>query len=116
MTPDQLKAALTEQGFKFGQDRLRDTGIDWYAYRRLAGAQDCQHNDRAPCLVIHPYHLSLDGRDWYSVEFEVTGEIQGEQWITSKIYSVGMDQALERLPKAERVLTSVWNTAASLME
>ncbi len=114
MTPDKLKAALAEQGFKFGQDRLRDTGIDWYAYRRLNGAADCTCNDRAPCLVIHPYHLRMDDRDWYSVEFEVTGEISGSQWITSKIYSVGMDQALSQLPGIERVLSSVWNTAAAI--
>lgn len=116
MTPEQLKPALADLGFRFGQDHLRDTGIDWYAWRTMPQAADCAHNERAPCLVIHPYHLHHDGRDWYSVEFEVTGEIQGEQWITTKIYSVGMEQALDQLPKAERVLTSVWNTAASLME
>ncbi len=114
MTPDKLKAALAEQGFKFSQDRLRDTGIDWYAYRRLNGAADCTCNDRAPCLVIHPYHLRMDDRDWYSVEFEVTGEIQGGTWINSKMYSVPMNEALDKLPHIERVLSSVWNTAAAI--
>lgn len=115
MTPDQLKAALTEQGFTIGSEQLRNRGIRWYAYRRMNAAPDCTSNDKPPSLIVWPFHLAIDGRDWYSTEFEITGQINGTDWITSRIYSVPMDECLDTLPRAERVLTSVWNTAATVI-
>lgn len=114
MTPEQLKTALADQGFSFGVDHLRNTGIDWYAWRRLTNVPDCQCNDKPPSLVIYPYHVRLQDRDWFSVEIEVTGQIHDERWIKAKLYSVPMDEAIAHLPHAERVLSVVWNSAATI--
>ncbi len=114
MTPPELKKTLAANGFYFGFDGLRDTGVDWYAWRRLPKAADCACNDKPPSLLVYPHHLHIDGQDWYSTEFVITGEIESGLWVTSKIYSVKMDEAITRLPKIEATLTKVWNAAAGV--
>lgn len=110
MTPDQFKQALKEQGFTVGPSPRPDRGCDWYAHRKIDGEQ-CEHNHRPPSLLIWPFALTIDGQVWHSTEFEVTGQINDADWITSRVYGVPMHQAIERLPRIERTLTCAWNAA-----
>lgn len=113
MTPDQLRAALAADGWRFGKAH-KDTGVPWYAWQKLAGSADCAHNEKPPSLILNPYELHVHDQTWHSVEFEVCGEAACGRWLNLKSYSVRMDEAMTAYPRCAALLRAAWNAAAAL--
>lgn len=109
MTPDALRAALEADGWRIGQ-QTRDTGVPWYAWRKLGGAVDCSCNHKPPSLILNPFEIMVHGNTWRSVEFEVCGEA-GRRWLRLVAYSVPIDEALQAIPQCEDLLLAAWNAA-----
>jgi hypothetical protein len=113
MTPEVLKNALAAEGFKIAPNHLRDSSVGWYAWRQLRDCPDCALNDKPPSLIVYPYHINHADRDWYSVEFDLSGQLPTGEWLNAKVYSITMDEAIAKIPNAERILVTVWNAAAT---
>lgn len=114
MSPDQLQKKLADLGWTLSAVMVNgDTGLPWHAYQRLDGAVDCSSNHRPPALILVPYRLEHNGEVQYSVEFEVTGEIDGGVWLKLKAYSVSMDEAIDAIPNVRSLLMASWNAAAN---
>ncbi len=111
MLPDQLREQLDALGYRYGK-AFKDTGIGWYAWISLEGATDCACNEKPPVLVINPYCLETSERKFYSVEFDVTGEVRGGQWVKLQAYSVPMDECVQAIPRVRAILLAAWNAAA----
>lgn len=114
MTADQLRSALEADGWRFGRNPLENTGLDWYAWKRIDGLTDCQCNDKAPILVLTPCDINMRGLAIQSVTFDVTGEVAGGRWLKLKAYSVRMDEAMAAYPRCAELLKAAWNAAAAL--
>lgn len=115
MTPDQLKAALRADGWRLeGRGLGRNSGVPWYAWKRLQDAVDCTCNEKPPSLIVEPWE-SIDGagKAWRSVEIEITGEVR-DTWVNFKAYSINMEDAMAELPRATAVLLAAWNAAAGV--
>lgn len=110
MTIEELKSQLASRGFNFSK-AVYDTGVEWYAYRKLETPWNCTCNEKAPALCIYPW----DTHGIFSAEFEVVGEVSGENWLKLQCYAVPLDECLDSLARIERILTAAWN-AASLAE
>jgi hypothetical protein len=108
---EKLHADLTAAGWRF-EKPMKDTGVDWHAWRRLTDATDCACNDKPPSLVLIPYSYSSRGIDYGSAEFEIVGEVAIGRWLTIKAYSVPLDQVMESIPECTDLLRTAWNAAA----
>lgn len=114
MTPEKLKEILDANGWRFGPLH-EHTGVDWYAYKTLLSAVDCTSNEKPPGLILKPWNIERYGDAVLrSVEFVVTGEVGGDQWLQMKVYSVPMDQVIATIPRAFEILLAAWNAAAAL--
>lgn len=55
MTIAELRDWLAAYGWIIAPNPLASTGVRWYAWRSLTlPARDCDHNDKPPCLLLHP--------------------------------------------------------------
>lgn len=113
MTINELRAALEADGWHTSKQTFRDTGVDWYAWRRLAGAADCSCNEKPPSLIIIPYEFEHDGLRHSSVQFEVCGEA-GDRWLKLQAYSVKTDEAITAMPRCADLLRAAWNAAVAV--
>ena len=111
MLPEELKAALLADGWRIERDgyQWRNSGVDWWAWKRFVETVDCQCNDKPPHIAILPWHHE----DRRSVEFSITGEVQGALWVKLDVYSVAMDDAMATIESAKSILITAWNAAAS---
>jgi len=120
ITPETLKQTLAADGWRFAPEP-HSTGVGWYAYRNLNVPElgevvlDCTSNEKPPQVIIKPWEMERRGDTPYrSVEFSVAGEVGGDQWVTFKVYSVSMDDAIATIPRATEILLAAWNAAAAL--
>jgi hypothetical protein len=111
MTITELKQAFKQAGWMFGPAGS-DTGVDWYAYKRLEGGKDCQCNDKSPSLIATPYQLKFTSTIMESVEFSIAGEIADSDWINFKVYGIAYDEAISKASKYEAILLTAWNAVA----
>jgi hypothetical protein len=115
MTPAELRIELHTAGWHFGSQYVRDTGVDWYAWKRDEALAHCTSNKKPASLCITPWTISMpDGRTYSSVQFEVTGQVGGDEWMKLQVYSVPMDQCMAKLPRATALLMAAWNAAAAI--
>ena len=111
---DRLREWLIAQGFRVVRDsQSRDTGCNWYAYRRSAfQARECECNDGKPMqIVVRPFwleHASAPGGAWESAQVDVTGEA-GSHWYNLTCYSLKHDELMGRLHEIEAALIAAWN-------
>lgn len=109
---DELRAELTALDWRI-EGKSKDTGVGWYAWKRLEGAADCVCNDKPPSLIITPYEVAVHGKTWRSAEFEVTGEVANGRWLKLKAYSVQIDEVIDAIPECSLLLRSAWNAVAT---
>lgn len=112
---ERLRLALKSNGWHFGHP-MTETGVSWYAWKRLAGAVDCACNDKPPSLILTPYEMHLSASVVSSVEFEVTGELPNSRWAKFQVYSIRVPEVLQAIPECADILTTAWNTAATKKE
>jgi hypothetical protein len=112
MTSKELYATLEAAGWMFGSS-LSDTGVSWYAYRRLIGGKNCICNDKPPSLTIQPHDQTFGEHNFKSVTFEIRGEIEGGRWIDFSVYGIKYDEVITEIPRCTAVLLAAWNAVAS---
>lgn len=116
-TIDHLKAELQTAGWRFARnsDYPRTNNCDWYAWmpKRPQEWPDCECNDKPPAVSLHPFIFTMDGRTHDSCEFQLTGQMHG-RWYTLKMYSVGIDEAMQAAPEAIASLGAAWKAIAAL--
>ncbi len=115
MTPDQLKASLTELGFKFGPGNL--TGVNWYAWRELpeGAALQCVNNEKPPSLIIEPWALTGQHEHVYSANINISGAYKIgdlQVWVRHSAYSLALDDVLPLLDRVQALLINCWNAGA----
>lgn len=115
-TPKQLKEILTADGWRVEWHgyEWKHMGVEWWAWKTFEGFADCSSNEKPPHIAIFPWEHADRVRPWRSVEFEVTGEVGHDHWVTLKVYSVTMDEAVAVIPRATEILRAAWNAAAAL--
>lgn len=116
MTPDELKEALQSRSWRIEADghQYKRTGVDWWAWKILEGAADCTGNDKPPNVCIYPWSISTDSGHYINnVQFELAGGLS-DVWIQLMVYSVPLEQAIEKLPRATAILLAAWNAAAAM--
>ena len=120
MTPDELKQALADAGWRISPNTLRRDDVQWYA--RLpstsTGRSDlahCTSNEKPPALYIEPHEFDHPSGVHRSVEFIVRGAVgeDGKHWLSLRVYSVPMDECMDTIPAAVRLLGAAWNAAAA---
>ena len=108
----ELRAWLEGQGFRFGNDELRNKGneCDWYAYRRTKiEARECECNDgKAMQIIVKPSQFTLHGEQYSRASGEVCGEYGGEWW-RMEGYGVDVAKLPAKLDTIERQLIAAWN-------
>lgn len=114
MQPEQLKAKLQEAGWSIVKDAASTRGVDWYAWIKQDGIPNCCTNEKPPIIVIYPWNLEVGGRQWDSVQFEIVGDAGNDSWYSLKAYSVPMDEAIETIPKASKILRAAWIAACEV--
>ena len=107
MTIEELKIKLIKLGWSFEEGR--GTGVAWQAYKRFPNFNSCLLNDRPPAVILVPYEFPLDGRRFESIEFQITGQTQSGEWVNFKVYSVNIDEAIDKIPLAVDLLRAAWN-------
>ncbi len=117
MTQDELKAALSDAGWRIENNRLRGeyNECSWYAWHanRPSAWPDCQCNDKPPSLIIMPSYTRLpDGQEFSGVDIDLTGEMNG-RWFKLKMYSVNTDEVLQAAEEAKRTLGAAWTAIAA---
>ena len=108
----QLREWLEHQGFGFGNNQFRGqmNDCDWYAWRRSKlSARDCDCNGPKMQIVLTPHSYNRDGKQWESVEADVTGECGGV-WYKLQAYSLTPAELMARLDDVEAALVSAWNS------
>lgn len=113
MNPAELKLELEKLGWCCAATN-RNTGIEWCAYTKLPGALNCASNERPPSLILTPCEIIPQFADvptYRSVEFEIRGAVGNDVWLSFKIYSVQMDDAIDTIPTAKTILLAAWNAA-----
>lgn len=115
MTPSELKTTLERLDWQFAPEHS-NSGVDWYAYQRLSGVEDCTSNERPPNLILVPHELLLPNlpEPYRTVTLSITGEVGGGVWLKLEAYSIAMDQVLATIPRAKALLVTAWNSAARL--
>jgi hypothetical protein len=113
MDSKQLYAALEQAGWSFGSS-IEDTGVSWYAYRRLIGGKDCACNDKPPTLTIKPWDQEFSGHRFQSAEFSVRGQLSDGKWVEFQVYSIKYDDVLSQADKCTKILCTAWNAAVEL--
>ena len=108
---DKLRDELIASGWRT-ERAAKDTGVGWYAWKRLEGAVDCRCNDKPPSLVLTPYALTVNGKTWYSSELDVTGEVPSGRWVKLTAYSIPLDEVMGAIPECASMLRNAWNAAA----
>ena len=117
MNSNTLKQTLIDAGYRIGPTIKRDTGVTWYAYKRLAGATDCACNDKPPSLVLQPYDMRIGNPDRtiQNIEFEIAGETASGGWVNFTQYGGNTwENVLEQAQKAENVLRRAWEAVAGV--
>jgi hypothetical protein len=117
MNPEQLEKQLRELGWIIAPSisgGFHNTGIQWYAYKKLEGANHCIFNEMEPSLIMVPYHIRIGADVLLSVEFSIFGELADGTWIDMKARSISMDKAIEFIPRASEILKASWNAASSI--
>lgn len=105
---------LQENGFRVETNDLapQENDCKWYAWRRLlAGARDCECNDKRPSLIVTPSLFTMRDRQHSGVQVSVTGKCRSA-WFQIKAYSLGVDELPSRLEEIEAALTRAWNAIA----
>lgn len=108
----QLRDWLEQQGFGFGNNQFRGqmNDCDWYAWRRSKlSARDCDRNGPKMQIVVTPHSCNRDGKQWESVEADVTGECDGI-WYKLQAYSLTPAELVTRLDEIETALVTAWNS------
>ena len=120
MTPDDLKSALESAGWRIGKQSLRsdDDDVPWYAWlpstvADRANMTHCVSNEKPPAFCIEPHEFKHQSGTHRSVEFRVCGAVgEKEHWLDLRLYSVPMDECLDTIPDAIKLLVAAWNAAA----
>lgn len=114
---DSLRDNLLAAGWRVENNSIRDHGnlVNWYAWipKRPDDWPDCECNDKAPALSLHPsYFVFSNGHAFSSVEFRLCGQMGG-RWYDLKMYSVSPDEALAAADEALQVLGTAWKAVAA---
>lgn len=111
MDTKELCAALTQAGWSFGASSV-NSGVSWYAYRRLIGAKDCACNDKPPTLVIQPYEFRIDDMTHCSVQIEIRGQLSNGHLVEFTVYGVKYDEVLPKMDEFKNILKTAWDAVA----
>lgn len=111
MQPEELKVKLQELGWSISYDGTSHRCVDWFAWLRQNGIPDCGSNNSPPTIVIYPWDKEVWATQWSSVEFEIRGDTGNDSWYSLKAYNVPIDEAIETIPKASKVLRAAWAAA-----
>lgn len=118
MTADELKQALTEAGWRISPNTIRRDDVQWYAWLPLTNSgraelANCTSNEKPPAFCIEPHEFKHQSGTHRSVEFRVCGAVgEKEHWLDLRLYSVPMDECLDTIPDAIKLLVAAWNAAA----
>lgn len=107
----QLRAWLETQGFTIvGATNPRTADQQpWYAWRELgAEARECQSNEKPPVLILTPYLLATDGRQFANLEVTITGMYQ--EWFKLEAYGLNVEDFPGRLGAIQDTLVRAWNS------
>ena len=111
----QLRADLDAAGWRFGRNANypQTNECTWYAWlpHRPMDWPDCECNHKPPALSLHPFLFTLNGRTHASAEFQMTGQMHN-RWHTLKMYSVGLEEAMQAIPEALAYLGAAWKAIA----
>lgn len=108
MTLQELKEILGTNGWQF-RTQQDHTGVDWYAYKPLLSATNCTSNESQPSVILTPWETGK----LRTVNFSVAGQVGGDYWVSIRVYSVPMDDAIAAMPRASEILLCAWNAAAA---
>lgn len=115
----KLRTDLEAAGWRFGRngDYPRTNECEWYAWmpKRPADWPDCECNDKPPAVSLHPFLFTANGKTHDSSEFQLTGQMHG-RWYTLKLYSVGLEEAMQAAPEAIASLGTAWKAMAAMKE
>lgn len=112
MNTEQLKEMLISLNFSIAQQNLTDTGVSWYAYKRITkDVEECQCNDRKPSFVITPNSYDTGTKLFQSVEFSLTAESVQSVWIDFKVYGIKFEEVANKMSMCENMLIAAWNAA-----
>ncbi len=112
---NQLRDWLADNGFMFGKNTFRGqfNDCDWYAWRRSKlEARDCDCNGPKMQIVLTPHSYNRAGKQWESVEADVTGECDGV-WYKLQAYSLTPSELVARLDEIETALVGAWNSLSA---
>lgn len=108
---EKLKEDLTNAGWHFSTQPF-DTGVDWYAHRRVRSAVDCASVKDAPRIMIQPY----DRSGTPVVEVTVSGKLPSGSWVTMSESGIKAKEVMDVLDAIEHTLSAAWNACASLAQ
>jgi hypothetical protein len=119
MTPDELKQDLTDAGWRISPNTIRRDDVQWYAWLPLTNAgraelANCTSNEKPPAICIEPHEFDHGSMAHRSVEFIIRGAVgeDGKHWLDLRVYSVPMDECMDTIPAAVKLLGAAWNAAA----
>ena len=74
---------------------------------------NCTSNEKPPAFCIEPHEFKHQSGTHRSVEFRVCGAVgEKKHWLDLRLYSVPMDECLDTIPDAIKLLVAAWNAAA----
>ena len=105
MNLENLKEWLIGQGFKVGDEYLRDRGVTWYAWRKSKRKVRACETNRNKNIQIVVYPFAFCSHE--SVEIEVCGEVD-RRWYKLMAYSISPDELVANLDEIEDSLLNAW--------
>ena len=111
MNIKQLKTMLISLDFHISPQYLKDTGVDWYAYKRTSNhAAECYCNDKTPSFVVTPYSFDTGSKVFQSAEFSITAESNKSMWVAFKVYGIQPEDVADKMAECEKMLVAAWNS------
>lgn len=113
MNTKELYTELEKAGWSLASSS-GNTGVSWYAYRRLIGGKDCHCNEKPPSVCIEPYDLTFGEQQFQSVEISVRGQQANGRWVDFKVYGMSYEEAISDSAKHIASLLMAWNAVADM--